>query len=147
MNIKVETILKEDSIRKENLFKKVPTNSTTGTVMPSSGIAVKTVSFAPRAGFYAGQLNNGAWTVYTYTKDKNHLAKAVTWVKRGLEFAETPALMDTYARLLYKTGNKEEAINWEQKAIDGNKKRDMSAVEFEKVLGLMKAGAEKIDAY
>ncbi|OYU57041.1 MAG: hypothetical protein CFE25_07440 [Chitinophagaceae bacterium BSSC1] len=147
MNTKVETILKEDSIRKENLFKKVPTNSTTGTVIPSTGIAVKTVSFTPRAGYYAGQLNNGAWTVYTYTKDKNHLAKAVTWVKRGLEFAESPALMDTYARLLYKTGNKEEAISWEQKAIDGNKKRDMTAEEFEKVLRLMKTGVEKIDAY
>lgn len=147
MNTKVETILKEDSIRKENLFKKVPTNSTTGTVIPSNGIAVKTVSFTPRAGYYAGQLNNGAWTVYTYTKDKNHLAKAVTWVKRGLEFAESPALMDTYARLLYKTGNKEEAISWEQKAIDGNKKRDMTAEEFEKVLRLMKTGVEKIDAY
>lgn len=147
MNTKVEIILKEDSIRKDNLFKKVPTNSTTGTVMPSSGVAVKTVSFAPRAGFYAGQLNNGAWTVYTYTKDKNHLAKAVTWVKRGLEFAESPALMDTYARLLYKTGNKEEAISWEQKAIEGNKKKEMPAGEFEKVLELMKAGVEKIDAY
>lgn len=149
MNTKVENIIKEDSIRKENLFKKPPINLNNNSNQPSmpSGIRTATVSFAPRAGFFAGELNNGAWTVYTYTKDSYYLSKALTWVKRGLEFSETPALMDTYARLLYKTGNKEEAVTWEQKAIESNKKREVSTTEYEKVLGLMKSGAVKIDAY
>ena len=56
-----------------------------------------------------------------YTKDLNYLTKALSWAKRGIEFYETSAIMDTYARLLYATGNKEEAISWEQKAIDTNK--------------------------
>jgi hypothetical protein len=148
MTTKVETILKEDSVRKEKTFKILQTkplnlsSSQTGP-LPMGAI----IMFSPRTGYFANQLNTGAWTVYTYTKDNNYLTRALSWAKRGLEFSETSANMDTYARLLYKTGNKEEAIIWEQKAIDGNKKRDISSADFEKVLSLMKAGAIKIDEY
>lgn len=147
MTIKVETIQKEDSIRKEKVFKPIPVNSGNQPSEPMNIVQTRTVSFAPRTQYFAGQLNNGAWAVYTYTKDINYLTKALTWAKRGNEFFETPAIMDTYARLLYKTGNKEEAISWEQKAIDGNKKRDYSTAEYDKVLSKMKEDAIKIDEY
>lgn len=148
MTTKVEAIQKEDSIRKENTFKNiVVVNPAKASALQSDSLRTRTVMFTPRAVYFAGQLNNGAWTVYTFTKDINYLTKALSWAKRGLEFSETAAIMDTYARLLYKTGNKEEALIWEQKAVDENKKKAISAADYEKVLGLMKAGATKIDEY
>jgi hypothetical protein len=147
MATKVETIIKEDSVRKEKMFKIIPNNPQNLSTAQIDSLRLKTVMFTPRAAYFATQLNNGAWTVYTYTKDNNYLIKALSWAKRGLEFSETTAIMDTYARLLYKTSNKEEALIWEQKAIDGNKKKAISSADYEKVLGLMKTGATKIDEY
>jgi hypothetical protein len=147
MATRVETIQKEDSISKEKAFKNVSANPFNSPSLQSDSLHKRTVMFAPRAAYFGSQLNNGAWTVYTYTRDINYLTKALSWAKRGLEFSETTAIMDTYARLLYKTGNKEEALIWEQKAVDGNKKKDISATDYEKVLSLMKAGAIKIDEY
>jgi hypothetical protein len=146
MTTKVETIIKEDSVRKEKMIKTIPNNPQNLSTSQIDSLR-RTVMFTPRAAYFATQLNNSAWTVYTYTKENNYLVKALSWAKRGLEFSETTANMDTYARLLYKTGNKEEALIWEQKAIDGNKKKVISSAEYEKVLGLMKSGAIKIDEY
>ena len=53
--------------------------------------------------------------------------------------------MDTYARLLYKTGEKSKAVEWESKAIDLKKKRGYKTTEFEKVLASMKAGRPTVD--
>lgn len=147
MTVKVESIIKEDSIRKEKTFKTAAILPSGTTPSQFDSIRTRTVMFTPRTSFYSTQLNNGAWTVYTYTKESNYLNKALSWAKRGLEFSETPAIMDTYARLLYKTGNKEEALIWEQKAVDGNKKKAISTEEYDKVLKLMKEEAIKIDAY
>lgn len=146
METKVETIQKEDSIRKEITFKNVTANPFNSSLQ-SDSVRTRTVMFAPRTAYFGSQLNNGAWTVYTYTRDINYLTKALSWAKRGLEFSETSVIMDTYARLLYKTGNKEEALVWEQKAVEGNKKKEISATDYEKVLSSMKAGATKIDEY
>ena len=53
--------------------------------------------------------------------------------------------MDTYARLLYKTGNANQAIEWEGKAIDLQKKRALPTSEYEKVLANMKIAKENIE--
>jgi len=66
-------------------------------------------------------------------------------VKKGAEFYESPEDLDTYARLLYKTGNKEEGIEQEKKAIDLQKKRKFSAIEYERVLKRMMDNAAVID--
>ena len=55
--------------------------------------------------------------------------------------------MDTYARLLYKTGNNQAAIEWETKAANLMKQRGMSAVNYEKVLAKMKNNDTIIDEY
>ena len=72
---------------------------------------------------------------------------ALTWAKRALEFYESPEIMDTYARLLYKTGNNQAAIEWETKAANLMKQRGMSAVNYEKVLAKMKNNDTIIDEY
>lgn len=66
------------------------------------------------------QLNSFAWTVFENCEDINCVSEALAWSKRSIDDTEgkTPAFIDTYANLLYKSGNREEAITWQQKAVD-----------------------------
>jgi len=77
--------------------------------------------------------------------DPAHINKALQWSKRANEFYETSEAIDTYARLLYKTGNKTEAIIWEQKAIMLQKKRGFPVAELEAILANIKQGKSNID--
>jgi len=148
MTISAEKVKQEDSAQLKAMLKQAPA---VDTVRESNDkktfIVKKAVSFAPRGQYYANALNEGAWTVYTYTKDINYLKKAMSWAKHGLELYQSPEVMDTYARLLYKTNNTEEAILCEQKAIDLKKSTKYSATEFEKILAAMQKGESKIDEY
>ena len=53
--------------------------------------------------------------------------------------------MDLYARILFRLGSGVEAINWEQKAIEISKKRELPIKELEDVLSKMKRGERNID--
>lgn len=64
-----------------------------------------------------GQLNSFAWTVFENCKDMTCVKEALEWSKRSFKDIENPAFIDTYANILYKLGNKDEAIKWEEKAI------------------------------
>ena len=64
------------------------------------------------------QLNEVAWKVFDNCKDVSLLTNALEWSKRSFEGNNNPMFMDTYANLLYKLGQTEEAITWETKAID-----------------------------
>lgn len=63
-------------------------------------------------------LNEYAWTVFQNCSDETCLQNALEWSKRSFEKEKNPAFMDTYANLLYRLGRKDEAIEWEQKALD-----------------------------
>lgn len=63
------------------------------------------------------QLNNIAYVIYENTKDKTALRKALAWAKQSVALNETYFNLDTYACLLYATGNKSAAIKTEEKAI------------------------------
>jgi len=66
----------------------------------------------------ANMLNNVSWTFYEKVTDKKMLAKAVEWSKKSNELhRDDPAFLDTYSGLLFKTGNKQEAISIQEKAI------------------------------
>jgi len=62
------------------------------------------------------------------------------WSKRANEFYESPEAMDTYARLLYKTGNSTEAAVWMEKAIALKKKRGFTVTESEAILVNIRQG-------
>jgi hypothetical protein len=143
MTISVDSILKIDSINKEKLIKSFANKNKQGlSVAEEKSFILQTLGMK-----YASALNDGAWTTYTFTKEKNYLSNALRWAKRANEFFETPEIMDTYARILYKTNNKSLAIEWENRAIDLMKRRNFSAAEYEKVLEAMKNGSDKIDEY
>ena len=63
-------------------------------------------------------LDSYAWTAFQNCEDTTCLTEALDWSKRSFAENKNPMFMDTYANILYKLGKKEEAISWEQKAID-----------------------------
>jgi thiol-disulfide isomerase/thioredoxin len=94
--------------------------------------------------FYSNQLgykiNEGAWYVFENVNDNDLLKKAVIWAGRAVELSESKDgnIIDTYANLLYRTGNKEKAIQAETEAlniVEASKKED-----FEKTIEKMKKG-------
>ncbi len=150
MNINVDSIKKVDSIRLREMFAAAQPNQNTIQSNGSGTVARATVQFNPYTQYYTNELNTAAWSVYTYTHDAAYNIKALAWAKRANEFYENPGAMDTYARLLYRTGNKEEAISWEEKAIKLNIIRKVPAItsaEYEEMLGKMRSGASAIDQY
>lgn len=61
-------------------------------------------------------LNDFAWAVFQNSSDPKLLKTALAWSKSTLTKLQDQFSMDTYANLLYKLGNKEEAIQWEEHA-------------------------------
>ncbi|SDE50164.1 Thioredoxin-related protein [Dyadobacter soli] len=113
------------------------------------------VRFAPPSQQYQMELNNHAWQFYLLNNKPRDLERALMWSKRSIEWHEelrrdkhhmplgNPAYFDTYAHLLYKLGRKDEAIEWQAKAVEAQKVTGMSWVSMEKDLNEMKAGTLK----
>ncbi|MES2004579.1 MAG: hypothetical protein V4450_08660 [Bacteroidota bacterium] len=145
MNISVDSVKRVDSIRRaELLANTVPSNITTPSGKTIFGTSIQ---YAPTTQYYTRELNNGAWTLYTSTHDPFYMQKALGWIKRANEFYEDPGALDTYARLLYRTGDKTEAIRWQEKAIEITKSRRMPSGSFDEILSKMKTGDTVIDKY
>jgi hypothetical protein len=135
---------KDKNLRESIENGKVQSNATT----TIKRLIAPSANLSPQKQNHCNALNEAAWTIYTFTKDINLLNKALIFAKRANEFFESPEAMDTYARLLYKTDHKLEAINWETKAIASAKLRSISNnSEYEKVLAKMQANETKIDEY
>ena len=58
------------------------------------------------------------WNIFLHCENKGVLRESSSWMKRLID-TESPEQtdMDTYANLLYKSGDKEGAIRWEKKAL------------------------------
>lgn len=70
------------------------------------------------------QLNEYARNIFLHSNDTAHLQDALGWSDKCCKNKDTTGFpnlalyFDTYANLLYKLGQKEEALLWEQKAIN-----------------------------
>lgn len=142
MTVSVDSVKRKDSLNQAALMAKEQGEKS---MRGDSVVYKKTISYAPSTQVFTRNLNEGAWTIYTWSNDLLHLKKALQWASRATEFFESPEAIDTYARLLYKTGNTNEAIQQEMKAIDLKKKRGFNTAGFEKVLANMQAGKPVID--
>ena len=82
---------------------------------------INAIAYMDKYGAEAGtpMLNQIAWTFFEHYTDAGALQKALAWSKKSVEDSQEkdPALLDTYANLLYKSGKKNDAIKWEQKAL------------------------------
>jgi len=69
----------------------------------------------------AWTLNSTAWDIFLNCNDKVVLKKALTWVCLGMNFCDTDTdkvqYLDTEANILYKLGNSNSAIGYEEKAV------------------------------
>lgn len=65
-------------------------------------------------------INNVTWPVFENVTDTSVLNTAVRVMKYDLDVfdSDNPFSIDTYANLLYKVGQKAEALNWQRKALD-----------------------------
>ena len=66
----------------------------------------------------AAELNEVVKAFYDQVEDKEKLKKATEWAKRSLELVETPDAYHFYAQLMLKLGDKQMAMDIEQKAYD-----------------------------
>lgn len=88
------------------------------------------------------QLNEFAWTIFKNCNDKKLLTTAAAWSKQSFEkeTKQNATYMDTYANLLYKLGQKEDALSWEQKAMAADIAQGHDTIWEQEVIGKIKKG-------
>jgi hypothetical protein len=82
-------------------------------------------------------LNNFAWNVSELTTESKYQSKALSWSKHSVEMKSEAFNNDTYARLLYKTGKKDEARKYERIAIALAKEQHLPVTDYEAALKAM----------
>jgi hypothetical protein len=144
MKVNPDSIKLKDSLSRKKLLAQSPV---TIEKRGDSVLKKKQIIYAPLTQNFTSDLNNAAWNFYIMTQNLFYLQKATAWARRANEFYESPEAMDTYARLLYKTGNKNEALEWMNKAISLKKTRGFGTQDYESILQKMKNNSIKIDNY
>ncbi len=109
-------------------------------------------SYSPPSQWYYTELNSVAWSYWEMAKYTENLEKALGWSKKSIELYEKlrpanavnsgqqAAFLDTYAHLLYKMGRRDEAIEWQTKAVEAQKEASMPSKTIDEALSKMKAG-------
>ena len=86
----------------------------------------------------AAELNEVVKAFYDQVEDKTKLRKAVEWAKRSLELVETPDSYHSYAQLMLKLGDKQMALDIEQKAYDVALREKLDTQKFTAALEKMR---------
>lgn len=79
-------------------------------------------------------LNSEAWTAFETLEDERQLNLATTWALKSVEIDRNFYNIDTYANLLYKTGQLELARSFAKEAIQLAKKEEIDAPETQELL-------------
>lgn len=111
----------------------------------TDSLDIPTETFAK---YYSSILNKHAWNFYKSATETADLRKASYWSYKSLELNDKEgAYWDTYARLLYKLGDKKAAMDAEKNAIILIRKLDYTNTvqEFTKVLKNMESNKVDID--
>ncbi|MFD0792052.1 sugar-binding domain-containing protein [Mucilaginibacter litoreus] len=80
--------------------------------------------------------NDWAWAVFQNSDNQKYLEQALSWSKKSLQQsaeADKAGVMDTYANLLYKLGKKQEALEWEAKALAASNGNAEIKANYEKM--------------
>jgi hypothetical protein len=118
-------LVKKDTIR----------NETDNTIKTSAQVV-----YAPIVQTFSRELNNGAYEFYKKTNNSYLLSIATEWVEKALQFYQSPEVLDTYAKLLYKQNKNGKAIEIMSEAIALQQKRGFPTKEYETSLEKMKSG-------
>ena len=92
---------------------------------------------------HLNQANSFAWTLYLKSDDLRALTIASEWMAEVVEADPNYAFMDTYAALLYKIGNYDEALIVAQKAIKIGLENDEKVLETEELLENIRKALDK----
>jgi len=86
----------------------------------------------------AAELNEVVKAFLDQVEDKAKLLKATEWAKRSLELVETPDAYHAYAQLMLKLGDKQMAMDIEQKAYDIAIREKLDTQKFTSALQKMR---------
>jgi hypothetical protein len=133
MTVSVDSLKKKDSLEmKMMMARQVPT------AKPEGGTFQQVIKHSPIAQSYNNALDNASRNFYLMTDEPYYVAKALSWAERANMLYEKYTSLNTFALLLYKSGRKEEAITWQNKAIVFKKKMGYNTASLEKELADMK---------
>jgi thioredoxin-related protein len=90
--------------------------------------------FIAKNGHKSDYLNDWSWTVYEKCDDEVVIKKAIEWMGKVIDEKPEYATMDTYAALLFKGKQTQQAKIYAQKAIDIGKAAGEKTDETEKLL-------------
>jgi hypothetical protein len=81
------------------------------------------------------------------TKDPVFLKKALQWAANANQFYESPYILDTWARLIYRVDKKnaDQAVQLEEKAIALLRKQGVATDKHNEVLNKMKQKTASLD--
>jgi thiol-disulfide isomerase/thioredoxin len=86
----------------------------------------------------SAELNEVVKAFYDQVEDKTKLTKATEWAKRSLELVESPDGYHSYAQLMLKLGDKQTAMDIEQKAYDVALREKLDTQKFTAALEKMR---------
>jgi tetratricopeptide (TPR) repeat protein len=133
MTVSIDSVKSKDSLEMKMMFaKQIPA------VSSGNGTFRTIIKYAPVSQSYNIELDNAARSFYLMTNEPIYISEALSWAARANEFFEKYTSLNTFALLLYKSGRKEEAIIWQNKAISLKKKMGFDATSLEKELAEMK---------
>jgi thiol-disulfide isomerase/thioredoxin len=138
MTVSPDSIAKHDKARFDQIVKGINSGALAG-IDSTQRAQLKVVSEHLERNLISQKLNNIAWEVFGKISNVNVLKDALRLSKRSLELdPKNPAWMDTYANLLYKLGQKEEAIIIEEETMNLDNKESKEG--FKKTVQKMKTG-------
>ena len=88
-------------------------------------------------------INSYGWTIYEQCADKEIVARATAWMSDAVVQSPSYMLLDTYAALLYKSGDLKKAKQYAETAIEAGKKEKQDFKETQELLDKINASIEK----
>jgi len=73
-------------------------------------------------------INNSCWTIYENVEDEALLKTAANWMKEVIDDQPTWMYLDTYAALLYKSGDLQKALKYADLAIEAGKNEEQKDI-------------------
>lgn len=86
------------------------------------------------------QLNEFGWKFYLFINDQEKLQAAVEWMEQVLKNHPNATYMDTYASLLYKTGEQKKAVKFAEKALQAAEYELQDLMHYEAQLEKFESG-------
>ena len=88
-------------------------------------------------------INSYSWTIYQQCDDKEIVARATHWMSEVVTVSPKYMLLDTYAALLYKSGDLKKAKLYAENAIETGKRDKEDVQETEELLKKINGSLEK----